>query len=470
MLDKIKRHKNLSLFVVLLVALLCTYLFEERSQQKEERALSKKTALLDVEKLGEITAIHGIKLNFEKRGAHYVAKDNNLRLSDARLGELFEILSGLKIKSFLDQAEVQKVGVAFYIPDPSMKMTFVFEKGELTFTLGKKLSYDQAFYMQVTREGVSQIVIVNDESPDPGVYQNDEDYKKSDAKYKRLEMAFLLTNKYFYDTRVFRDFDYAQDRINFQSISIATFRNKKYSLSYENSTTNPPPPKGVEYFDDNWVSFHRFLSSLEGRSLVYPADPKLLDEVLSQLEVVDRSGKKYSLEVYKKYAGENGYFLKTSLDNIIYQLKPEDARYFFVNIQDFWKKSVSFKNKEFVLKLTFFNGQTEDVTVSDKDLFVVTPKNPKYTKESLRTLEFKKLIEFLKMEGNHISELTEKPSEILKKNIMRVQFDNRSLSVILEDNEVILVDFELKIKIHHYVGATIPFSIKFEDYFPAAKK
>ena len=470
MLEKIKRHKNLSLFILLLLALSATYFFEERGHQISEKILAKKTALLDVEKLGEITAIEGVKLNFEKRGENYFSRDNNLRLSQARLGEFFEILSGLKIKNFLDQAEIKKVGEAFYIPDPTMKMAFSFEKGKLTFTLGKKLSYDQAFYMKITRDNLSQIVIVNDESPDPTVYQNDEEYKKSDAKYKRLEMAFLLTNKYFYDTRVFRDFNYADDKINFQDISISTFRNKKYSLSFKDSTTNPPPPKGVEYFDENWVSFHRFLTKLEGSNLYYPADPKLLDEVLSQLEVVDRNGKKYSLEVYKKYGAENGYFLKTSLDNIIYQIKPADAQYFFVNVQDFWKKSISFKEKDYDLKLTFFNNKTEDVTISDKDLFTVTPKNPQYNSNSVRSLEFKKLIEFFKSEGNHISELTQRPSEILKKNILRVQFENRSLSVILEDNEVILVDFDLKIMIHYYVGAKMPFSIKYEDYFPVTKK
>lgn len=470
MLNKIKQHRNLTLFGLLILALIGTYIFEERSNQKSEQVLSKKTALLDVEKLGDISGIEGIKLNFEKRGPHFYSKDNNLRLSEARLGEFFEILSGLKVKTFLDQTEVNKVGVNFYIPDPTMRMTFYFEKGSLTFTLGKKLAYDQSFYMQVTRDNTSQVVLVSDESPDPGVYQNDDEYKKSDAKYKRLEMVFLLTNKYFYDARVFRDFDYVEDKINFKDISIATFRNKRFSLSFQNSTTTPPPPKGIDYFDENWVSFHRFLTKLEGTTVYFPADVKLLDEVLSQFEVVDRDEKKYSLEVYKKYGAENGYFLKSSLDNIIYKLKPEDAQYFFVNIQDFWKKSIIFSNKEFPLKLIFYDGKTQDVAVSDKELFVVTPKDPKYNVHTIRPLEFKKLIEFLKTEANHVNEMTEKPSEILKKIILRVQFDNRNLSVILEDNEVIVVDMDAKYKIHHFAMSQLPFSIKFEDYFPAIKK
>jgi hypothetical protein len=470
MKEKILKHKNLALFIILVVALCATYFFEERTSRMNEAAQIKKSALLDVEAFGEITGIEGVKLNFEKRGEFYYDKNNNLKLAQARLNEFFQILSGLKVKTFLNQADVNKVGVNFYISDPTMKMTFHFEKGELSFVLGKKLEYDQTFYMQVTKGGVSQVVIVSDDSPDPSVYENDEAYKKSDMKFKRLEMLFLLTNKYFYDTRVFREFNYQADKINFKDVSIATFRNKKYSLSFETTTTNPAPPKGVPYLEDNWVSFHNFLTKLEGKDLYYPADPKLLNEILSQVLVTDREGRKYSLNVYKKFGNENGYFLKTSLDNIIYQLKPEDAQYFFVNVQDFWEKKIVPKEKEYNFKITFFDGQTEEVKIQDKELFKVLPTTNKFTENTIRALEFKRLIEFFKMEGNHITEVNESPSELLKKNILRVQFDKRNLSVILEENEAIVVDLDLKIMIHYYVGAKLPFSIKHDDYFITTKK
>lgn len=470
MKEKIIKHKNLALFLVLVVAVAGTYVFEERNNIINEAITAKKTALLDMEKLGDITAITAVKLDFEKKGEFFYDKNNGLRLSKDRLGEFFQILSSQKVKTFLNLEEVNKVGPTFYIPDPSMKMTFKFEKGEATFTLGKKLDYDQSFYMQVTRDNKSQIVIVNDESPDPGAYATDEEYKKSDAKYKRLEMIFLLTNKYFYDTRVFKDFNYILDKINFKNISISTFRNRKYTVNFENSTTNPAPPKGVDYFEENWISFLRFLTKLEGKGLYYPAKPELLDEALSQFEVHDRDNRTYTMEVYKKYGEEIGYFLKTSLDQVIYQLKPEDAQYFFVNVQDFWLKRVIPKEKEFNLKITFYKGQSEDVKIVDKELFKVLPTNSKFAESSIRALEFKRLIEFLKGEGSMVEALNLSPSEILKKNILRVQFENRNLSVILEENEATIVDLDQKIMIHHYVGAKLPFSIKYEDYFIAVKK
>jgi hypothetical protein len=459
MLNKIKKNKNLLLFFILIAALAITYWFEERGNRNAMMTENQRTEILNAEKLGELKSVKGIKLDFDKKGEQYFARDNGLLLSKPRLDEFFKILAGIKVKTFLKDEDVAKVGKAFYIPDEALTLRFQFEKGAISFTLGKKLEYDQTFYMEVEKEGKKQIVIAQDDSADPNVYNNDKDYQRSEAKYKRLQIVFMLTNLYFYDTRVFKDM-YPDDKtIYFDEVIVSTFRNKKYSLNFKTTTTNPPAPPSLGYFEYNWISFHRMLTKLEGRTVYTPYEPSALSELLSQLEITDRSGKKIILTVYKKFGELNGYFMTTSFDKILYALKPADAPYFFVNVQDFWNKKIAPREKEFNLTLTFVDGKSETVKISDKELFKVeTPK-------SVRSLEFKKLIDFLKVEGDHISEMTEKPSDILKKNVLRLNFDNRNLSVILEDNDAILVDVDQKLKIHHYVGATIPFSIKRSDYF-----
>ena len=353
-----------------------------------------------------------------------------------------------------------------YIPDDALKLTFQFEKGEVTFSLGKKLTFDQTFYMEITQDRKKHIVIVNDESPDPGTYKTDQEYQRSEAKYKRLAMVFMLTNVYFYDTRIFKDL-YPDDKaINFEEVTISTFRNRKYSINFKSTSTNPPAPKGIHYFEENLLSFHNTLTKMQGRTVIAPYEQSALSEVLSQFEVKDRAGRSYSLILYKIFGEQNGYFLTSSLDKLLYVLKPEDARFFLVNVQDFWKKTIFPDLKEYSLNLTFFNNKSDQVKISDKELFKVETSTAGLV---VRPLEFKKLVDFLKSEGDHVSELTEKPSEILKKNILRLNFDNRVMSVILEDNDAILVDLDLKIKIHHYVGATLPFSIKRADYFEEVK-
>ena len=77
--------------------------------------------------------------------------DTNIELSDQKTGEFFTILAGLKTKRSIPETDVAKVGRNFYIPDDSMKMSFQFEKGELEVTLGKKLEYDQDFYLEIIK-------------------------------------------------------------------------------------------------------------------------------------------------------------------------------------------------------------------------------------------------------------------------------------------------------------------------------
>ena len=461
-----KKNKNLFLFLFLIIAIGITYWFEERGNENALKFEKKRTEVLNSENLGELKGVKGLKIDFEKQGENYFSRDNKINLSKARLDEFYKILGSLKVKTFLKDEDVAKVGREFYIPDNGLTLTFQFEKGDVSFTLGKKLSFDQTFYMEVTQEGKKKIVIVSDESPDPGAYKTNEEYQRSEAKYKRLSMVFMLTNVYFYDTRVFKDLYPDPKNINFDEITISTFRNKKYTLNFKATLTNPPAPKGIAYFEENWLSFHSSLTNLQGRTVISPYESSALSEVLSQFEIKDRSGRNIVLTLYKIFGDQNGYFLTSSLDKYLYVLKPEEARFLFVNVQDFWKKTFSPTSKEYPLSLTFFDQKTENVRVIDKEIFKIESINAGL---STRALEFKKLVDFLKTGGDRISELTEKPSEILKKNIMRLNFDNRALSVILEENEVILVDLDLKIKIHYYVGATIPFSIKRSDYFEGKK-
>ena len=294
--------------------------------------------------------------------------------------------------------------------------------------------------------------------------------KNQMQSFKRLQMVYFLTNKYFYDGKVFRNLNYSKDKINFETITISTFRNKKYVVNFKNSTTIPPAPTATGYFDENWVSFHQTLTDLEAKSVTYPANFALLDDLLSFLEIVDRNGKKITLELYKKYGEESGYFLKSSLDNLLYQIKPEEAQYFFANVQDFWVKKIAPASKNYSLKIIFYNQKEQSVEVSDADLFKVTFLKNESPKELISELQFKRLIDFIKSEGNHLTELTESLTNIIKKTILQLHFENRVLNVILEDNEVIIVDLKNKLKIHHYVGTTIPFSIKYEDYFNPKKQ
>lgn len=440
-----------------------TYWFEEKGTADKKLEDKKKYSILEVQELGEMKGFKGVKLNFKKVGDAFVSADNNLELSPKKVEEFFTILAGLKTKNSISNEDVLKVGRTFYIPDDTMRMNFQFEKGNLEFILGKKLDYDQAFYMEVIKNGNRQMFVVNDESPDPGVYANDKDYNRSEAKYKRLEMMFLLTNVFFYETKIFSRENYEEQKINFKKIDISTFRNKKFQIDFEKTATVPPVPKGINYDEDNWIAFHKNLTKLEAKTIFYPVKDSNLDEVLSRFEVTDRQGKSYTLDVYKKYGSLTGYFLKSSLNNDkLFELRNEDAMFFFINVQDFWKKQIVPTSKEYELKIVFRQdkGRSESIHVSDKEMF-----NALSSKKKLRILEVKKLVDFIKLPGDHVSELSKPFDQTQKEIVLDLYFENRHLGVMLEMNDAELIDFDNNIKLHHYVGKTIPFSFRAQDFF-----
>lgn len=464
-MEKIKailKNRNVLLFIALIIALGLTYVFEEKRNKDRAEELARKTAILDVNELGDLIAFAGIKLNVQKKGDLYFAADNGLALSPKKLEEFMKILSGLKIKKILSPEETKGIDRSFYIPNNDLFLNFQFKNGGLKFNLGKKLDYDQTFYMEVTRGNFSQLMIVADESPDPNVYQSDEEYRRSEFKYQRLQMLFYLTNVFFYETRLFSEFHYAEDKINFKQIEIATFRNKKFSLNFEKSETVPPVYKGLSYFDQNWVEFLRSLQNVEAKTIYYPFNANKLDEALSVFNIEDRTGKKYSLEVYKKYGSLPGYFLKTSFNNILYELRTEDAKFFFVNVQDFWLKRIYPDNPDYEFELKFTKEAIPSIkfSVSDKDIF-----NASAVGKKVKLIELKKLIDFFKMHSDHVSELTDKPTELVGKMVMKLYFANRNIGVILDENDVLVVDLDNGLALHHYVGSSIPFSIKSLDYF-----
>lgn len=463
MLKKVfKEHRNLSLFVILVIALAATYIFEEKRNRDNELLEAKKNAIIDTSTFGELVSFKGLKIDIEKKGDKYFAKDNHLLLSQPKMDEFFKILGGLKIKKTLSDEEIKNVDRSFYIPNSDLALSFQFKNGDLKFALGKKLEYDQSFYMEVIRGNQRKIMVVTDESPDPNIYQNESEYKRSEFKFQRLQMLFYLTNVFFYDTRVFAQFNYDEKRINFKTIDIATFRNRKFTVDFEKTKTNPPIQEGIDYFEENWISFHRVLSTLEGKTMYFPYAKANLTEPLSIFDVVDRDGKKYTLEVYKKYGSLPGYFLKTSFNEYLYELRGEEAKYFFVNVQDFWKKNIFPNQKEFNLDIQFPKETATNykVEIKDKEIFTGSAAGHK-----IKLAEFKKLIDFLKTESDHISEMNEKPSDLVGKAVMKLYFANRNIGVILEENEVLVVDFDHKFKMHYYTGIDIPFSTRSIDYF-----
>ncbi len=452
------KNKNLILLVVLVLMLIATYFFEEQRNKNKSQSQDQEAKVVDFEKNGNLKKIEGIKINIELSGKDYVALPHRLLISDKKIGEFFQVFSNLRIIKTIPSTEWSEATLNQFIPDQSLKVKFSFDQYVTEVTLGQKQSFDRSFYMFLNDNNGKRLVLVKDISLDPNAYQTDEEYQRSDFMYKRLQMIFYLTNVFFYETRVLKDLNYLESEVHFKKMSISTFRNKKFSLNFEKSETNPLPPKTVKYHDENWVSFIRNFYRIEGKTIYFPYEKKLLNEVLSYFEIEDKEGRSYTIEVYKKYGSLSGYFLKTSLDNRLFELRMEDAKYFFVNVQDFWERRILVDEKKIQLNLIFENSKQLNLNVLDDSLFKVESEN------SVQNAKVKEVIDLMKIPCDHVSGNEYFPSKFGGKELMKIKVNGREYRVIFEENDLILADFINKVAYHHYVGEKIPFSTKYEEY------
>lgn len=452
------KNKNLFLFVFLILGIIFTYFFEEMRNQKKDEEIKKELSLIPTYGLEKLQSIQGIKLSILKKGELFYSAENGLLLSGKKLDEFFKILSGLQVKSIVPKEELAKVDRSFFIANEDLKLNFSFLDEKVQFSLGKKLGYDQRFYMEVvtSKGGVStkKMVVVEDQSVDPNAYSSEEEYKKSDFKYQRLQMMFYLTNVFFYESAPFHQFHYDPQTLHFKTMEIATFRNKKFSLNFEKTETLPPILSGLKYFEENWISFYRSLVNIEAKTVYFPYDEKKLEGPLSEFIIHDRDQRKIVLTLFKKYGSLTGYFLKTDFNKILYELRAEDSQYFFVNIQDFWQKKIGPISSQYSLKLLFPNqASAVEMLVQDDGLFKATSRQG-----IINVAQLKKLLDLLKTNADHVSEV------LNEKWVMKLYFENRELDVILIDNEVVFVDPVYKWAMHYYTGKDIPFSILRSDY------
>lgn len=453
------KKTNLILLGVLILALGLTYLLIEKRNQDKTVSEDKEAKVLNFDKLGEIRRFTTQKADIVKEGDSLFMRESRYPVNGKRLEEVFTILSNIRNKSIVPSSEVQKVGKTFYIPDEQMKLGFYFDDETIYFILGKKLDFDQSFYMEVVRETNSKtesaILIAFDSSPDNGVYQSDEEMKRSDAKYRRLQAIFFLGESYYNDLRLFKN-RYPEDNIAFKEVSFATFRNKKFSLNFVATKTEPEAPKGVKYFDDNWIEFYRNFISLTGNGLMLKFKKELLKEPLSQIVITDRNNKTEELTLYRKYGSLTGYFLVSTLEKTLMELEREKAQYLLLNIQDFWDKKITIPGKTFEFVLWDQKKQKiSGTTVRDLELF----RAEKLEGKEPDNITIKKLIDLLKSNANHLSIVEGSDQELIKKARFYFSLNKKMYSVIYEDSLLILLDQELNIMYHYYVGSEAPIEL-----------
>lgn len=457
------KKTNLILFVVLIVALVGTYLFIEKRNHDKSLAIEGEAKILNFDRLGELRRFTTQKADIVKEGEQYFMRETRYPVNGSRLEEVFQILSNIKNRSIVPSEQVSKVGKKFYIPDDALKLGFYFEEENVYFILGKKLEFDQSFYMEVVRErkekSESVVVIAFDSSLDSGVYSSEEEMKRSDAKYRRLQAIFFLGESFYNDLRIFKN-RYDEESISMKDVSFATFRNKKFTVDFEKTKTLPPAPNGVKYFDDNWIEFYRNFIKLNANGMMLSFKKSLLEDPLSQVTIKNRNNEIEELTLYRKYGSLNGYFLVSNKEQVLFELDQERAKYLLLNVQDFWDKKIQLPGKVFELSIFNTNQTPLKMKVRDLELF----RAEGLSKNEPDNIAVKKLIDLVKTNANHLSVVENSDRELINKVKFQFQINGAAFKVIYEDSVLIFLDTAKNIMYHYYVGSESPIELDVRRY------
>ncbi len=385
------------------------YQFEEKTSIALEEKKERENRFFRIEDKGELLSIKTPAVNLiRKEDKLYVEKTGYLVEKD-KLNYFFEILSQLRAQKFLDRKNLEKhINESAFFSPTAPRMLFTFKEDVVEFTLGEKLQTAKSFYVKINEGNKEKWAIAHDISPNVGLYTKEE-VDNGAFHYTRVKSLFYLDEKFFHDTRVFKNDIVVQNALI----------DKTYSLDLIKQTTLPSPVD-LEIKKDSIRDYIKGLLKLRAQELVYPYYPDKLTKPMSSISLNDGT---VLLTLYHFYEGQEGHYLTINSDPALFILAPSAVPFFFTSIQDFWVKKVA-KQKIEKFKLVF-NDKKE------LDLEIRQGKIESGEGEKIKRNEVLKLIQALNSEADF---LTEKQ---VKGKGFDIQLSNQKIKAIIKPDEVI---------------------------------
>ena len=195
-------------------------------------------------------------------------------------------------------------------------------------------------------------------------------------------------------------------------------------------------------------------------------DGSILDNKISEVSVTF-SNMARRISLYRKFNDLNGYFAVFDDENIIYELKGENAKLFFVNVQDFWGKSIwkTLNNDKLInsisFSFSFFKEESSLLKAQLNDEF----KIENLTNHNLvpSNISFYQLFDLLQVSADYVSELDK--VDIFEKYIFKINIFKFNLYLIMQKGELIFIIEQLKLKFHYYSSNIPKIALELSDYF-----
>ncbi len=326
-------------WLALLVGLLIfTYYYEELHFFESTSDASPKIDLAqDVKSIQVIRLKNSTIINTGK----YEVESPRYRADDEMINSLLTSFAHFKVKRKLGVDEINSIvknsqeslffNVTPFFVDLELLKTDGSKQREL-YVWGNYLGKDLGNYIKRTVNGVTEWLLVSDESPMNGLYYANDDVNL--VKYEKLKSLLIARPNDYFAKKILVDLSFE----NLSSIELSSLRNKKFKIDLVNQKTIPEKFSVLTYNQALFTNFITAIQNLEQQEILFANESKKLKE-LAVLELMFKDGTKKILNLKSEIVKEQEQLYLT-MDKLTFKIKPTDKTLFFLHEQDFWNKTL----------------------------------------------------------------------------------------------------------------------------------
>lgn len=426
--------KNLALLCVLIFLFFIAYQSEEIFKVEEKNKQDVAAKLFDFSKLGGIKELITPNASLVWKNGLVYSKDSGIIVSKYHLETLLDILANIEVKRHLKDTIKKDSSSSTYrdfLGEKPLSLVFVFNKGRVKFTIGKKIQYSQNFYILVELNNAdTKLVVAQDKTPLEGVYQK-EGFETNSRKYQRLVSLLYLKNSYFYEKLVFSNLIKNK---KIKKIGFSSFRNPEFFVDIQLQSTFPAPPRGIMINKKNIHDLIRDLHNLQAKNVTKLSSENILSKSKGLISIYYTDQKMVEFELFSKLNNTSGLYIKRS--GQAFSIQDDDHRLLFSHLQGYWNKKLPFPLKDsslviFKNKKQIFKGNISDSVIN------------KISRDK-KLIELFGIYSYFIKTADKVSNIDLNIKKLLnnaeKYNILYMKYHKKVFSIIFEKNDTMIVN------------------------------
>lgn len=337
--------------------------------------------------------------------------------------QVMELINNLRVERKITNEEVETIGENEFFPENDF-IKLHFGENSLKLFIGKKISYSRSFYGGIEHKGEKQYFILKDKRPLVGMY-DEQQYQRSDEHYLKIVGLLHLNEEFFIPQ------SQAIFMRGLTEMAIKTNLSKAYKIIFKDNQIVPKVfkevkvnPKEIQEYINRLAKIKmkhgRFISNdLREDIFINGAN---FENLMGEIQFYYNKNEFIAIKVFKDESKKEMIFYNSRW-NFAQVYRQSEFKFLFPHHQDFYFK-IPFKKSDEIAEIS---------------------------KES-SILELDQLSSYLSNGADWLSKIDKIDSQLLIEKLLVFKAGNKLFSLFKQNNDLVLVDDEEKIKYHYYRG------------------